>query len=115
MKAGGGNLFGQVISLISRGAFVRHMRQSGAERHGKGFSCWDQSVGMPSCHVAQAASLRGIACGPGTGEARLNPPGLGEPPVRPTPACANAQRPWHLFERVFCDEAGNRRDDPGRP
>ena len=103
MKVGGGSLFSQVLSVISRYRFAGHVRRLGAERYSKGFSCWDQFVGMMFCQLAQAKSLREITYGLSSCEGKLNHLGMREAPKRSTLAYANAHRPWQLFERVFYD------------
>ena len=54
--------FSQLLSLVDRGAFARAVRKHQAERGAKGFSCWDQFVGMLFCQLGAAHSLREI-CG----------------------------------------------------
>jgi uncharacterized protein DUF4372 len=38
--------FAQILSLIDRTQFARAVRQHGAERAAKEFSCWDHFVAM---------------------------------------------------------------------
>jgi hypothetical protein len=57
------SLFGQILSLISRSEFARHVKDLKAERYSKGFRAWDQLVAMLFCHLAQAKSLREITGG----------------------------------------------------
>ena len=57
------SLFSQVLSLIGRVEFAKHVQELKAERGSKGFSCWGQLVGMLFCQMAQAQSLREICDG----------------------------------------------------
>jgi hypothetical protein len=54
--------FAQILALIDRTDFARAVRQHGAERAAKGFSCWEHFVAMLFCQMGSAHSLREI-CG----------------------------------------------------
>lgn len=95
------SLFSQVLSLISRVEFAKHVKELKAERGTKGFSCWGQLVGMLFCQLAQAQSLREICDGLRCCLGKLNHLGLKEAPHRSTLSYANAHRPWEVFERTF--------------
>lgn len=100
------SIFGQILSLISRTEFARHVAALKAERYGKGFRAWDQFVSMLFCQLAQAKSLREITSGLKTCVGKLNHLGMSDAPARSTLAYANAHRPWELFERAFYDLLG---------
>jgi hypothetical protein len=95
------SLFSQVLSLIGRVEFAKHVQELKAERGSKGFSCWGQLVGMLFCQLAQAQSLREICDGLRCCLGKLNHLGLKEAPHRSTLSYANAHRPWELFEKTF--------------
>lgn len=95
------SLFSQVLSLIGRVEFAKHVKELKAERGSKGFSCWGQLVGMLFCQLAQAQSLREICDGLGCCLGKLHHLGLKEAPHRSTLSYANAHRPWQVFERTF--------------
>ena len=57
------SLFGQILQVVPRAKFARIVRECGAERHSKGFTCWDQFVSMIFCQFAQCKSLREIGDG----------------------------------------------------
>jgi len=105
------SLFSQVLTLISRNEFQRNVKELKAERHSKGFSCWDQFVAMLFCQLAQAKSLREITSGLRCCVGKLNHLGMKEAPKRSTLSYANKHRPWQLYERTFyqllgrCQEA----------
>lgn len=101
---GHSSLFSQLLSVVNRHQFERRVRESGAERASKGFSCWSQFVAMMFCQLAQAKSLREISDGLACCEGKLNHLGLEEGPKRSTLSYANARRPWQLFESLFYDQ-----------
>jgi hypothetical protein len=97
------SLFGQILSLISRMEFARHVKELKAERYAKGFRAWDQLVSMLFCQLAQAKSLREISSGLRSCLGKLNHLGMESAPPRSTLSYANGHRPWELFQRVFED------------
>ena len=60
--ANAASLFSQLLGHFPRAEFAVMVKKNGAERHAKGFTCWDQFVAMLFCHLARADSLREI-CG----------------------------------------------------
>jgi hypothetical protein len=95
------SLFSQVLSLVNRHQFAAAAKTLRAERGAKGFSCWDQFVGMLFGQLAQAKSLREIVQGLLCCEGKLQHLGVRAAPNRSTLSYANAHRPWKLFEAVF--------------
>ena len=94
------SIFSQVLQLISRQGFQRAVEETKAERHARGFRCWDQFVAMLFCQLGRAQSLREICGGLISCEGRLAHLGA-KAPGRSTLAYANAHRPAALFEQVF--------------
>ena len=103
---GHSSLFSQVLLQVNRHQFARRVKECGAEKAAKGFSCWSQFVAMMFCQLAQAKSLREISDGLACCEGKLNHLGLQEGPKRSTLSYANAKRAWQLFEQVFYDQLG---------
>lgn len=97
------SLFAQLLSMVNRNRFERAVRVHGAERHAKGFSCWEQFVAMLFCQVGGANSLREICGGLATAMGKLVHLGMGKAPCRSTLSYANAHRPWQLYQTVFED------------
>jgi hypothetical protein len=95
------SLFSQILQVIPVGAFARAVRETGAERHSKGFSCWDQFVAMLFCQFAQAKSLREVCDGLRVTCGKLNHLGLRKAPSKSTLAYANKNRPWELYAKLF--------------
>jgi hypothetical protein len=96
-----GSLFGQLLHHIPRVDMARLVKEHGAERHAKGFTCWNQLVAMLFCHLAQADSLREICNGLSCCLGKLVHLGLGRAPKRSTLSYANEHRPAALYEAVF--------------
>jgi len=95
------SLFSQVLSLFPRTEFQRAVKQHRAERHAKGFTCWDQFVAMLFCQLAQAHSLREICGGLACCLGKLRHLGVRTAPSKSTLAYANEHRPWELYQTVF--------------
>ena len=96
-----GSLFTQVLSLVDRNDFARQVERFGAEKHSKGFRCWDQFVSMMYCQLAGANSLREICGGLSSSVGKLVHLGMQESPTRSTLSYANNNRPWQLYETIF--------------
>ena len=95
------SVFHQILNIFSRAEFERLARKHGAERHARGFTCWDQLVAMLFCHLGRAQSLREICGGLASAEGKLNHLGIETAPARSTLSYANGHRPWQLFESLF--------------
>ena len=76
------SLFGQILKVISPTEFQRAVRETKAERHSKGFSCWSQAVGMLFCQFAQAKSVREVCDGLRVTCGKLNHLGLASAPKK---------------------------------
>lgn len=95
------SLFAQILQVVPATVFARAVRETGAERHSKGFGCWDQFVAMLFCQFAQAKSLREITDGLRVTCGKLNHLRLRSAPCKSTLAYANAHRPWQLYATIF--------------
>jgi hypothetical protein len=95
------SLFCQILQVIPQTSFRRLVKETGSERHSKGFSSWAQCVGMLFCQLAQAHSLREISDGLAATCGKLNHLGLASAPAKSTLAYANEHRPWELWQRLF--------------
>ena len=94
------SIFSQVLQLFPRLEFEKAVKDTKAERHARGFRCWDQFVAMMFCQLGQANSLREICGGLASCLGKLAHLGA-EEPKRSTLAYANKHRPWKLYEHVF--------------
>jgi len=95
------SIFGQILKIFPRFQFEAFVKETGASRNAKGFSCWDQFVAMLFCQLGQAHSLREICGGLATSLGKVIHLGLRKAPSRSTLAYANEHRPWQLYEKLF--------------
>jgi len=72
-----------------------------AEKHAKGFRCWEQLVSMLFAQLGGANSLREICGGLATSAGKLSHLGVTHLPNKSTLAYANENRPWQLYEQTF--------------
>jgi hypothetical protein len=94
------SIFSQLLQLFSRIAFQQAVKETKAERHARGFTCWGQFVAMLFCQLGRAHSLREITGGLRSCEGKLKHLGI-TAPAHSTLAYANEHRPWELYPRIF--------------
>jgi len=105
-------MFSQILQLFPRSDFQLLVKETRAERHSRGFSCWGQFVAMLFCQLGRAHSLREICHGLSTCEGKLSHLGIEQAPKRSSLAYANEHRCWELYQRLFflllerCRQAG---------
>jgi hypothetical protein len=97
----GTSLFAQIVSVVDRAGFQRIVSKHRADKHSKGFSCWDQCVSMLYCHLAQATSLREICGGLATVTGKIVHLGLHRAPKRSTLSYANEHRSFEIYVDLF--------------
>lgn len=97
------SLFSQILQLIPRTTFDRLVRETKANRYGKGFSCWTQCVAMLFCQFTQSKSLREISDGLRITNGKLNHLRVEAAPCKSTLSYANAHRPAALYEQLFAE------------
>lgn len=107
------SIFSQLLRVFPRLEFEAVVRKHKAERHARGFTCWDQFVAMLFCQLGRAQSLREICGGLAATEGKLKHLGVQRAPVRSTLAYANGHRPWQLYEAVFHQLLGRCQGVPG--
>jgi hypothetical protein len=95
------SIFSQLLQFFPRLEFEAAVRQHQAERHARGFTCWQQFVAMMFCQLANAQSLREICGGLAALEGKLRHLGVQDCPKTTTLSYANAHRPWKLYEALF--------------
>ena len=95
------SLFSQLLQQVPRDEFDQLVRQYGAEKGAKGFTCWTQFVAMLFCHLGHADSLREICHGLACCVGKLVHVGIRRAPKRSSLSYANAHRPATLFEALF--------------
>jgi len=94
------SIFSQLLQLFPRIEFENAVKETQAERHTKGFTCWGQFVSMLFCQLGRAHSLREITGGLRSCEGKLKHLGI-RAPSHSTLAYANEHRPWELYQKVF--------------
>jgi hypothetical protein len=94
------SIFSQLLQLFPRTEFQQAVKETKAERHARGFTCWGQFVAMVFCQLGRAHSLREITGGLRSCEGKLKHLGI-TAPHRSTLAYANEHRPWQLYQQVF--------------
>src|SRR5258706_14502947 len=104
-------IFDQLLQFFPWLVFVEAFRETRAERHARGFTCWGQFVAMLFCQLRQARSLREICGGLAGCEGKLKHFWVPRAPDKATPAYANEQRPWQFCQSSsrFCLAASSRR------
>ena len=95
------SMFSQILQLFARSDFQLLVKETKAERHARGFSCWNQFVSMMFCQLGHAHSLREICHGLSSCEGKLSHLGIAEAPHRSSLAYANQHRPWELYQKLF--------------
>jgi hypothetical protein len=94
------SMFSQLLQLFPRIEFENAVKETKAERHAKGFTCWGQFVSMLFCQLGRAHSLREITGGLRSCEGKLKHLGI-TAPAHSTLAYANEHRPWELYQKTF--------------
>lgn len=95
------SIFSQMLQFFPRLEFQAAVAEHNAERHARGFSCWQQFVAMLFCQLGHAQSLREICGGLAATEGKVRHLGLLECPNPTTLSYANAHRPWQLYKTLF--------------
>jgi Transposase DDE domain/Domain of unknown function (DUF4372) len=94
------SIFSQLLQLFPRVEFQKAVKETNAERHARGFTCWGQFVSMLFCQLGRAHTLREITGGLRSCEGKLKHLGIAAP-SRSSLAYANAHRPWQLYQQIF--------------
>ena len=95
------SIFSQLLQFFPSLEFQALVREHQAERHARGFTCWQQFVAMLFCQLAYAQSLREICGGLAALEGKLRHLGIADCPKATTLSYANAHRPWALYRAIF--------------
>jgi putative transposase len=88
--------FHQIMKALPRGAFDRVVQTHQADKHSKGFDCWDQLLAMVYAQLSGASSLRVLETG--FNSQRTQHYHLGTSPIRrSTLSDANGRRKTEVF------------------
>jgi len=104
-------MFSQILRWFPRLEFEAAVKEHKAERHARGFTCWQQFVAMLYCQLGHAQSLREICGGLAATEGKLRHLGILDCPKATTLSYANAHRPWQLYRSVFYTMLGRCRSE----
>jgi hypothetical protein len=105
------SIFSQILQFVPRLEFEAAVKEHRAERHARGFHCWDQFGAMMFCQLGHAQSLREITGGLAACEGKVKHLGMEGAPHRSTLAYANQHRPWRMYETVFHQLLGRCRQE----
>src|SRR6202163_452614 len=86
------SIFNQLLQLFPRAEFQKAVIDTRAERHARGFTCWDQFVAMLFAQLGRAHSLREICGGLASCEGKIAHLGGAAPPPAAAPV-SNAAPP----------------------
>lgn len=89
----------EIMKGLPRGTFDRLVQEQQADKHSKGFGCWDQLVAMVYGHLSGADSLRQLESGFNSQSNHHYHLGTG-PIRRSTLAEANGRRKVEVFEQA---------------
>jgi hypothetical protein len=95
------SIFSRLLQFFPRLEFQALVLEHHAERHARGFACWQQFVAMLFCQLAYAQSLREICGGLAALEGKLRHLGIADCPKATRLSYANAHRPWELYRAIF--------------
>ena len=94
------SVFQQILKLFPRIEFGELVQQHRAERHARGFTCWQQFVSMLFCQLGRTQTLREVCDGLRSIDGKLRHLGI-QPPKKSTLAYANEHRTWELYQSAF--------------
>ena len=70
------SIFSQLLQLFPRNEFHQAVKNTRAERHARGFTCWGQFLSMLFCQMGRAYPLREITGGLRSCEGKLKHLGI---------------------------------------
>lgn len=94
-------LFAQVISELQKENIKKIIRNSGTDKHCKGYNTWSQFVSMAFSQFSGCDSVRDISNGLKSATGNLNHLRISRAPSRSTVAYQNANRDSSVFRGIF--------------
>ena len=94
-------LLGQLLAFVSRSQFENLVKNTGADKHCKGFTAWQQFVTMSYAQLASPNGLRSLENSLNSNRTSLYHLGIHKELKRSTISYANNNRSCVLFERLF--------------
>ena len=92
---------GQLLSLLERPRFEKCVKATGADKHCKGFSAWQQFVTMAYAQIANPHGLRSLENSLNANKTCLYHLGVKKDVKRATISYANNARKPEVFEKLF--------------
>ena len=105
------SIFSQLLQFFPRLEFEQAVRETRAERHARGFTCWGQFIAMLFCQLGQARSLREICGGLAGCEGKLKHLGVPQAPTSPRSPMPMSTAPGSCIRKfsAFCLRVANKR------
>lgn len=94
-------LFAQIISLLPKEKIRKIIKESGTDKHCKGYNTWSQFVSMVFSQFSGSDSVRDVSNGLKSATGNLNHLGISRAPSKSTIAYQNANRDSGVFRRIF--------------
>lgn len=94
-------LFAQIISLLPKEKIRKIIKESGTDKHYKGYNTWSQFVSMVFSQFSGCDSVRDISNGLKSATGNLNHLGISRAPSKSTVAYQNANRDSGVFRMIF--------------
>ena len=104
---------GQLLSLLERPRFEKCVKATGADKHCKGFSAWQQFVTMADAQIANPHGLRSLENSLNSNKTCLYHLGVQKDVKCATISYANTTGKPEVFEKLF--EKVNNSADPESP
>ena len=94
-------LFAQIISLLPKEKIRKIIKESGTDKHCKGYNTWSQFVSMVFIQFSGCDSVRDVSNGLKSATGDLNHLGISRAPSKSTVAYQNANRDSGVFRQIF--------------
>jgi hypothetical protein len=94
-------LFAQAIGKLPKEKIRKIIRESGTDKHCKGYDTWSQFVSMMFSQFSNCDSVRDISNGLNSANGNLNHLGIARAPSKSTIAYQNAHRNSRVFRDIY--------------
>lgn len=94
-------LFAQLAQHLPKDSLKKVIRESGADKHSKGFNTWSHLISMVFCQFASCGSLRDISNGLKSATGNLNHLGIQRAPSKSTLSYQNEHRDSSVFRDCY--------------
>ncbi|KGN78453.1 transposase, partial [Porphyromonas cangingivalis] len=94
-------LFAQAIGKLPKEKIRKIIRESGTDKHCKGYDTWSLFVSMMFSQFSNCDSVRDISNGLNSANGNLNHLGIARAPSKSTIAYQNAHRNSNVFRDIY--------------